>query len=740
MTWTTNKTLLAGFITATVLLLAAALMIDRSTSRIIDRAAHDREILPAIAAIDAVLSAMVDAETGQRGFLLTDNDSYLEPYERARENLPRLLERLEQSTRTVSVLPQTLQPLEGLIETKLTELDQTIRLQNAGKHGAVLEIIHSNHGKLVMDRIRTLLDQAKQRVIAEIERNNTTAFSGIVKTARLASIGLLLLILLLAGVGGGLLARELRYRQHLADTAEAANHAKGAFLSTMSHELRTPLHGILGSLELLSRGALSDSQQEHLARVRRSAETLLRIVSDLLDFSKIDAGHLELRAEPFLLLDSLQEPLNSLQPVADSLGVKLTCKLDPALQCPVDGDRIRLGQIITNLVGNSIKFTARQPDAEVTLRARHLAREGSSLQLLIEVEDNGIGMDQTRIKQLFEPFTQAQSDSHRRYGGTGLGLSITRRIVEAMHGRITVQSQPGKGSRFQVELSLPLSDTLPTVEPDPAHADVYTTDVPQSIEQAEAQGRLLLVAEDNRMNQELISAQLRQLGYRCLLAKNGKHALELLAGHHFAALLTDCHMPVMDGYELAAAIRRMERQRQLPHMPIIAITASATNHDMEHYHLAGIDDYLTKPMKLSELHQALVQWVKHDTPSTPAGNRQSDTGETAPLSWDPDALTELVGADPALQQRLLQRFLEEAPDQVEAIGDAVRAADTGAVAQQAHKLKSSARAIGAMALAESCQQLETASRNASSEPLPDLFEQLQIHYRAFLERVQEKSP
>jgi PAS domain S-box-containing protein len=402
--------------------------------------------------------------------------------------------------------------------------------------------------------------------------------------------------------------------------AEAANRAKSAFLANMSHEIRTPMNGVLGMIELLARTPLTPEQSQKLNTIRESGKSLLHLIDDILDFSKIEAGRLELEQAPVALRPLVAELCASLEPLAGSRAVDLIQVVDPTLPDWVCSDAVRLRQLLYNLVGNGIKFAQGGDRQRGWVRVRLEPAANPAYRLTLSVADNGIGMSEAVQSQLFRPFGQAETSTTRRFGGTGLGLTICKRLVDLMGGAIEVESTLDVGSTFRIHLPLeatqapetaqPASESLdqPAVGTEPPVVDT----APMLSSAQPASERRLLVAEDDEINQEVIQLQLDMLGYRADLAANGVEALKLwrVGQGRYLALLTDLHMPEMDGYALTEQIRREEAASGLTErLPILALTANALRGEAERAQELGLDDYLTKPLMLEELEQALARWL-----------------------------------------------------------------------------------------------------------------------------------
>ncbi|HET8730307.1 MAG TPA: ABC transporter substrate binding protein [Moraxellaceae bacterium] len=394
-------------------------------------------------------------------------------------------------------------------------------------------------------------------------------------------------------------------------TAEAASAAKSLFLATMSHEIRTPMNGIIGLLELLQQESLPGEQQQMVNAARDSAHTLLQILDDILDFSRIESGRFLLERIPFDLDQVMRGVVTTLTPGAVGKGLRLCYDGGQAPLPMLLGDPGRLRQVLHNLVSNAIKFTqARaEPGCDVLVALEITDQLHDALRLILRVKDRGIGMDRDAQSRLFQPFTQADSTITRRFGGSGLGLSICKRLVDLMGGVITVESVPGQGSDFAVQLTLALAEIPGLVPATRPSTPPIQRQRQEDADVAEAQGRLILLVEDNLVNQHVARRQLAWLGHPCLLAGNGIEALALWQERRIGLILSDVQMPEMDGLTLVRHIRRIEAEQGLPRTPVIAVTASALAGDVEHCLAAGMDDFIAKPVELVALRQCLERWL-----------------------------------------------------------------------------------------------------------------------------------
>jgi two-component system, sensor histidine kinase len=376
--------------------------------------------------------------------------------------------------------------------------------------------------------------------------------------------------------------------------AERQSSVKSQFLATMSHEMRTPLHGILGITRGLRKKNTQDT--ESLALVERAGEHLLTLINDALDFSKLEAGQVRLQPQAFDLAALIDDIVLLSRPPAYEAGLNLNLRLRMPRPCVVWGDPSRVRQVLHNMVGNAIKFTA---IGSVTIVAKHNTKRGRTR---IAVHDTGIGITATELPRIFEAFHQADSSFTRRYAGTGLGLTIARDLARAMGGDLVVTSQPGRGSCFTMVVNLPIAEVDLPLDFEPAQVSTLSGHV--------------LLAEDNAVNALVAKAVLKKLGLDVTLVENGEQALQTFCTKRPDLVLLDCHMPVMDGLEAARQIRLYEKNQGLPPTPLIALTANALQGDREKSLAAGMNEHLAKPFRDEELGALLAEFLKQKTKRT----------------------------------------------------------------------------------------------------------------------------
>lgn len=494
--------------------------------------------------------------------------------------------------------------------------------------------------------------------------------------------------------------------------AEAAALAKSQILANLSHELRTPMTGVMGLADLLQQTALTPKQRSLVDNLHDSADLLLTLVDDVLVLSKLDEQALRLESIDFDLGRAVRLVCNLLQPKATQKGIELDAWIDPEVPPVLVGDPTRLQQVLFNLVGNAIKFTE---SGSVRVEIRGHASPGG-IDLVLDVIDTGIGIPAARLPHLFDRYEQGDPSTHRSFGGSGLGLTISKRLIGLMNGTIGVSSQVGEGTRFRVELTLPVGDPTkisagPTVDALDGRA---SSEPPPGW----AKGLKLLVAEDHEMNREMLRLLAEQEGFRVTTAHDGRAALEAVRGADFDMVLMDVQMPEMDGLEATRHIRRLAEPRC--RVPVVALTADATKALRSEEE--GLDGFLLKPF-----HRSRFVRMAHDLLRD---RRSADALQAAPSVVDGSRLDHLSEHLPASDlTRLIERFTDRVRSEVGVLQEALADEDAVRIKAQSHRLAGFAANFGATGLAEWARGLE------QSGPLPESWEQAQSLMESTVEEL-----
>ncbi len=840
----------AGVVVLLMLAGATAFWTVRLTA---ENARSQAQALNVLAKLNGLSSDIADAETAQRGYLLTADESYLQPYMKAVPQIVKHIGELRELAAANAAQRQRLDALQPLIDAKLAGIEEIIVQQRRGNALAAQEIVRSGKGKDLMDSIRreigqfeheeraalighnagfessirymiaaiavlgllivaiigttvyrlrqlgqrlqhqaafqqALLDSANAAIVSttpdgiidsfnrgaesmfgysaaelvgkpvvsmlsdvnelaphaeklsrELGREIKPGFEVLVALAREGRddtrewlvprkdgvrVPTLLSVSAIRSAQGALtgfigIARDISGRKQAEmaliaakEAAELANRGKDTFLATMSHEIRTPLGGIQGLLELLSLTPLDREQRTTLQTARESANGLLRILNDILDWSSLEAGKLQLVPQAASIAQTVAKVANTYAHAASAKNLTLEQRVDTRLGAAHVFDPLRLSQVLNNFVSNAIKFTLQ---GKVELRAELMERLEGADRVRFSVSDTGVGIDKGAQAQVFERYAQQTAGTGRMYGGTGLGLSICRRLAQAMNAAIDLDSTPGAGSTFSLTLVLPAAPTTSLLASGGDDNEASPQPLAFAQDTRKTAAPVVLVVDDNSVNRMILAAQLGRLGVTSEIAENGEAALALWQQKRFAMVITDCHMPKMDGYQLARTIRGIETAGSKPRTPILAWTANAMPAEADACRDAGMDELLVKPLALPQLKEVLTKWLHTDSQAAAHGEgvqgAAQDTGNV------PVDLTQLdhIAADEAQKSTILSALLTQSRSDLSDLKAALEKGDVPATVRIAHRMKGASRMVGANELASASEAMELAGKQGRIE-------------------------
>ncbi len=684
----------------------------RHTYRVLDNIAIARE-------------ATIQIESMTRGYMIDGDKSMLAERDAVAKRRTQAVAQIEQETADNPVQQARLPALRTAAAQRRALSDQIIMLRNT--QGFEAARIFSGAAMTMQTRSAYLvllgeMDAHERGLLKQREaeheqgRASATAIGVLTAVVTLGTLFFAFLMISRHALSIATARQKLQESnqslQVAKDAAEHANASKDTFLATMSHEIRTPMGGLLGMLELLALSKLNTEQTETLAVARDSGQALGRIIDDILDHAKINAGKLAIFPEPASLRHLLQRNASAYFAVASRKGLTLCQTVDPRLGQFVLVDPLRLLQVLGNLVSNAIKFTEK---GSVEVRADWVRRAGSIETVRLSVKDTGIGMMPEVQARVFQPFEQAGIDTQRLYGGTGLGLAISRRLAQMMGCDIVIESAPGLGTTASVTLELTVTDAQPmerlaqsSVEP------LWQTADADSIEAAA--GPWVLAVDDNPTNRLLITRQLAALGIQVQTAAHGHEALARWRAGIFALVITDCNMPEMDGYALTRALRDAELKENRARTPVLGWTANALPNTLSNCRAAGMDDVLTKPSQLMQLRVLLAKYL----PDLPSASVKQAFSAVDPTVVNLALLQEVCGNSPDMLREFIKSIRGSFQAQIPELTLALQGQHMEAVAQASHKMKSSAGIIGAQSLLALCTHIEQVASSGGAADLPAL--------------------
>lgn len=558
--------------------------------------------------------------------------------------------------------------------------------------------------KKVMAAIRNNINVLKDYETKKIVENARIASEKANELRRLNITFAILASLLILLVGLVVMQYFRKNTQYTNAILQAKNEAqtlaktKESFLANMSHEIRTPMNAIAGFAEqLLQYGQLGNKQKGQVETIKKSSDHLLQIINDILDYSKLQANRLEIRQEPFSLAETVKEVATILAPQAAQKNIDFVLDIDSNLPDMVAGDAMRLKQILFNLTGNAIKFTSKGSVTIGVKKQTPLASESTRIAFM--VSDTGVGIAEQSLSKIFNEFEQADAAIASTYGGTGLGLSISKKLIELQKGELTLSSKPGKGTT--IRFSIPYGET----------SEVKAKTSTNRVAKLNLKHRKVLIADDELYNRELLKAILEKQDAELAFAANGAEAWDLLKNKRFDILLVDMRMPVMDGVELCKKVRQKEQQTHSGPVPIIALTAAATKEDVLTFTASGVDDYLLKPFRESELLMKMAELMNIPVSETHA----VETAQTTSDLLDLRELKQLSAGDDTFYKDMIQIFIHSTKEGIQEMQQALQNNKTERVALWAHKIIPPCRHIGAGDLLTKLKAIEQTKTPTTAE-------------------------
>lgn len=658
-----EQKILAGFALALLMSLGIGLMLFQSANRIVvtkQRVKHSNEVMRSL---DELLDDLDDIDSGQRGYLVTGDSSYIPLVDAATRRGPAALNNIEKLVSDNPVQAQRIEPLRKALDARISLAKEIIATRKTQGYEPARQLSSAAIAARSIDLSRKLVREMKVEEYRLLDtRADVDAQS--VHTTIIEIVSAFIIQLGILGLLFWLIHLDVRERRLTAaalqeagdelrqarDAALSASKLKSQFLANMSHEIRTPMNGVIGMTEILLKTTLGGKQREFAEAIQTSANGLLNVINDILDFSKIEAGMLRFENLPFNLHTTIEGCVDLFASDAQRKGIELALLIEDGVPVSAIGDAYRLRQVVTNLVSNAMKFTER---GEVVVRCRRLPDE-QEVALRVEVTDTGIGIAEEDQSLLFAPFTQADASTTRRFGGTGLGLAITKQLVTAMNGEIGVQSGVGKGSTFWFTARLGLSPDSAAAAKPPIDADLTNVRV--------------LIVDDNETNRKILHYQVTSMGMRDSLASSGKEALTILqlesGRDDFAAVILDVHMPDMDGFEVVDIIRGNPLWADLK----LIVLTSPDAEDHQRLVRSKIDAFLTKPVKQSQLFEVLREVAGIVTDSS---TKMVPAPETLPTTVRPLRL--LLAEDNRVNQQVALHQLGLLGHTVDAAADGVEA-------------------------------------------------------------------
>lgn len=693
---------LIGFLIGVIVIVFLQVLSGSNITQLIEGNKKLLEELKIQRELRLVETNILSLESDIRGAVISGNDIFLRQVDANISNTARQLKSLGNMLKTPGNAGRLAQ-LEQLVNSKIQFNRQILNVYQSGGKTAAEALINTAKGQQLRDsivQVLATLDAARQAETSAI----TQQFEQSGRQARTWGFALALLACMIVVLAFWYIVRQSQQQQEIIRSLNEserkikdAAQMKEQFMANMSHEIRTPMNAIIGFTNLLRRTPLEPAQREYVQNIHSAGDNLLALINDILDLSKIEAGMMQLEETRFSIRSLVASVSAMFTEKIQEKGLRFTIQIAEEVPDILSGDAIRLTQVLVNLLGNAVKFTAQ---GTISLEIAQRYERDDKVGLRLTVRDTGIGIPKSKINTIFDRFQQAEEATTRRYGGTGLGLSIVRQLVELQGGSISVESESGRGSAFMVQLEYRIPDISEVTS-----ASVLTDDVAMVPEKIQ-----LLIAEDNAMNQQLIRHLMRNWGFGFTIVNNGREAIEALKKDSFLLVLMDIQMPEMDGY-LTTTVIRNELKLDIP---IIAMTAHAMMGEKEKCLMLGMNDYLSKPIKENDLYNIIAHYAQVSARQEGAVQLHNPSGPTLHYV-NLEYLRRLSGGDAEFEKEMMLQFCTQIVEELTGLQQALEAREWVHVKNIAHSMKST---MGYMGLNERVHADLTAIEHAAKEGQP----------------------
>jgi len=728
MSWYLSKRITIGFLVAFLIILIVGVESFKTIHNF--RLMNERELKSRkiLSQLEDVLSTVKDLESGHRGFIITARESYLGPYNHAISSIHGEVKELKLLL-DGDLQHKNLDSLEQLINQKIELCNELIALRKSKGFEAALAEVLTDKGIILMDDIRRLTNTMilyENKTFQETFNIEVSSGDNTIDIIILGNVIALLFLIIALFILNQDIKHRIRVEGELKvakQVAEDANKIQEQFLANMSHEIRTPMNAVVGMSNLILQSDLQPKQLEYMKAIKQSSDNLLIIINDILDFSKIRAGKIEIECIDFRLSELLQGLYNTFKFKVEEKNLQFIHEIDSSLPDVILGDPVRLNQILINLIGNAIKFTE---TGSITIECVALQKDTESVTIQFNIKDTGIGISENKLSTIFESFSQASSDTTRKYGGTGLGLTISKQLIEIQGGEIEVKSTLNVGTTFSFYLTFNIGSQ--TNLKDFKIQKVNTTNL---------HGIKILLVEDNAFNQ-VVAVDTLNLLIKDLdidIAENGRIALEKVSKKGYDILLMDVHMPDLDGYETTKAIR--SSGAAYSEVPIMAMTASATTEEVQKCFKSGMNDCIAKPFDPNVLMQKIAALLSQHVYEVKEVKRekQSDTTKLIDLTF----LKKLTGNDNAYTVKYIDLMLESIPNDLIALNNYCSAQEWTNLSGIAHTMKPKINYLGLKEGLEIVSQMEHYGRDQEQlDLLPELIQRLEKILNIALEELKSE--